>query len=199
MEYTNNVRELRLKKKLKQSEAAAAAGIGQGEWSRIESGRRTFEPHRDKIAKSLGVSPAKVTQLVKQDGEPVMAGELPVYGFPVPNSDAFDFTKKMMSKVDCPPEMIGVDGAYAAFCYGNQLAPRINNGDLAFVCPLIPAKLGALCVIKWQAGDRIFGRIVEFVSSDGKTCVGKTLAPAEEVEFDDVIAIDVVRQVKFDL
>ena len=200
MEYINNLKELRSASKLHQSQAAEAIGIGQAEYSRMESGRRSVGYHKKAIAKAFGVKPDAIIERVKQDDSVFTTHtELPVFGFPIPNSNAFDFSKKMMSRVDCPPELESVEGAYAAFCYGDALKPKLSNGDLVFVCPSKEVKAGTLVVVKWKAGDKLYGKIVELVEMRKGSCEARMLAPEEFIMFDNIESVDQVVMTKYDI
>lgn len=41
--------------------------------------------------------------------------------------------------IPCPPELVGVEGAYATYVYGDSMEPRYFNGERVYVHPTRPA------------------------------------------------------------
>lgn len=198
MEHKNNLKRLRLAHGKRQADIAAAVGLGQAEYSRIESGKRKIAPHKEALAKALNTTPDNIEEEYVADiiSSKPPAETLPVYGFPAPDGDGLNFKKQMMSKVDCPPDLAAVDGAYACFCFGNALSPKISNGDLAFVNPNIEPKVGSLVIVR--ENGRGFMGILTSIDKDG--CAIETIDPQEELEFSrDVESIDQIVMVKYDL
>jgi len=196
--YKNNLRILRKTKGLNQAEISQHLAIGQAEFSRIEQGKRPIGQHLTAIAKALDVTPDAVKEDVIDVVNDYHATEitLPVYGFPCSSGSGLNFTKTMMSRVDCPPELEAVDGAYASFCFGDALAPKISNGDLAFVNPTIEPKIGSLVIVR-TARRGFMGLLA---SNDKAGCVVETTNPQEEIEFTrDVESVDQIVMVKYDL
>ena len=108
--YKNNLRILRKTKGLNQAEISQHLAIGQAEFSRIEQGKRPIGQHLTAIAKALDVTPDAVKEDVIDVVNDYHATEitLPVYGFPCSSGSGLNFTKTMMSRVDCPPELEAV-------------------------------------------------------------------------------------------
>ena len=197
MEYQNNLKALRLKAGKRQADIAASLNIGQAEYSRIESGKRKITPHKATLAKAFGVEQNEITEEYVADviNSTAPAETLPVYGFPSPDGDGLNFSKQMMSKVDCPPDLSAVDGAYACFCFGDALSPKIANGDLAFVNPSIEPKIGSLVIVREK--EKGFMGILTSIDKDG--CAIETIDPQEELEFSRDIEVDQIVMVKYDL
>lgn len=197
MEYQNNLKRLRLAFGKRQADIAAAAGIGQAEYSRIESGRRKISQHKDALAKALNVTPDQIEEEYVEDiiSSIPTAETLPIYGFPSADGDGLNFSKQMMSKVDCPPELAAVEGAYACFCFGDALSPKISNGDLAFVNPSIEPKIGSLVIVREK--EKGFMGILSSMDKNG--CAIETIDPKEELEFSRDIEVDQIVMVKYDL
>jgi transcriptional regulator with XRE-family HTH domain len=198
LEYVNNLKRLRLVVGLRQADIAASLNIGQAEYSRIESGKRKITPHQPALAKAFGVEQNEITEEYVADVINSIAPTetLPVYGFPSPDGDGLNFSKQMMSKVDCPPDLAAVDGAYACFCYCNKLSPKICAGDLAFVNPNMKPKTGSLVIVR-ENGKGFMG-ILTSLDKDG--CSIETLEPQEELEFSrDIESVDQIVMVKYDL
>ena len=198
MEYQNNLKTLRLMAGKRQADIAASLNIGQAEYSRIESGKRKITPHQPALAKAFGVKQDQITEEYVADviNSIAPAETLPVFGFPSPVGNGLNFNKQMMSKVDCPPDLAGVDGAYACFCFGDALRPKISNGDLAFVNPSIEPKIGSLVIVR-EKGKGFMG-ILTSIDKDG--CSIETLEPQEELEFSrDIESVDQIVMLKYDL
>ena len=198
MEYQNNLKTLRLMAGKRQADIAASLNIGQAEYSRIESGKRKITPHQPALAKAFGVEQDQITEEYVADviNSIAPAETLPVFGFPSPDGDGLNFSKQMMSKVDCPPDLAAIDGAYACFCYCNKLSPKISAGDLAFVNPNMKPKTGSLVIVR-ESGKGFMGILT---SLDKEGCAIETLEPQEELEFSrDIESVDQIVIVKYDL
>lgn len=198
MEYQNNLKRLRVMVGKRQADIAAILNIGQAEYSRIESGKRKITPHQPALAKAFGVEQNEITEEYVADviNSAAPAETIPVYGFPSPDGDGLNFSKQMMSKVDCPSDLAAVDGAYACFCYDNKLSPKICAGDLAFVNPNIEPKVGSLVIVR-ENGRGFMGILT---SIDKAGCAIETIDPQEEIEFSrDIESVDQIVMVKYDL
>lgn len=165
--YRNNLRALRSERNVTQVELSKALNIGQAEYSRIESGKRKIYPHKVKIAEFLKISESDIVETSNGNevDRPSLSPTLPVYGFPLPSGNGFDFTQQMMSKVDRPSSCSSGD-AYACFCFGDHLKPQINNGDIAFINPQLTPREGGLVVVRYDANGQERGLLCEFA---GKT------------------------------
>ena len=175
MMYKNNLKNLRSGKTVTQTDISAALSIGQAEYSRMESGKRKIYPHKTKIAEYLKISEDEIMESLL-DGTEVdrraLSPTLPVYGFPLPDGKGFDWTQQMMSKVDRPECCAGYVEAYACFCFGECLAPQINNGDLAFVNPTLEPRSGGLVVVCYKANGKERGLLCRFLGEKaGNVCV----------------------------
>jgi transcriptional regulator with XRE-family HTH domain len=189
MLYGNNLRELRTKFNLTQIQISKLLEIGQAEYSRIESGKRRIYPHKSKLAEILKVTPDDIKEFT-QSGElldkPPQDQYLSVYGFPLPDGKGFDFTQQMMSKVDRPDVLSGVADAYACFCFGECLAPQINNGDIAFVNPSLNPKEGGLIVLRYQANEKDRGLLCRYVGQKSNKVFIEWRDGEETFDFDQV-------------
>jgi transcriptional regulator with XRE-family HTH domain len=200
--YRNNLRALRRTKGLNQVDISQNLAVGQAEFSRIESGKRPIGQHLNAIAKALNVTPEQIKEEVVDANNdfPKTETEMPVYGYPCSQGCGLNFKKTMMSRVDCPPELEGIDGAYASFCFGNALSPKISNGDLAFVNPTIEPKVGSLVIVRTKVENARRGFMGLLLSYDKAGCVVETTNPQEEIEFSrDVESVDQIVMVKYDL
>lgn len=203
MVYSNNLKNLRQKTNLTQIDVAEKLSIGQAEYSRIESGKRRIYPHKERLAEILKCRIDDIAETTESgaavDRSP-LPPELPVFGFPSSNGRGFDFTQQMMSKVDRPDELFGVEGAYACFCFGDALKPTIKNGDLAFVNPNIEARQGSLVVVRLEAGQRERGLLAQLVTSYKVGATVQLLNPFEEFALGkEVKSVEPVVMVKYAL
>lgn len=165
--YRNNLRTLRSERNVTQVELSKALNIGQAEYSRIEGGKRKIYPHKSKIAEFLKINQTDIIESFKDGSEvdrPAVSPTLPVYGFPLPEGQGFNFTQQMMSKVDRPDNLCAVE-AYACFCFGDYLKPQINNGDIAFVNPLLSPREGGLVIVRFNANEQERGLLCQFAGA----------------------------------
>lgn len=165
--YRNNLRALRIERNVTQVDISKALDIGQAEYSRIEGGKRKIYPHKTKIAEFLKINETDIIESFKDGSEvdrPALPPTLPVYGFPLPEGQGFDFTQQMMSKVD-RPESCKESAAYACFCFGDHLKPQINNGDIAFVNPLLSPREGGLVIVRFNANEQERGLLCQFAGA----------------------------------
>lgn len=203
MVYKNNLRELRRQANLTQVEVAELLELGQAEYSRIESGKRKIYPHKERLAEILKTHLDNIVEVDAQGGavnRAPLPPQLPVYGFPLPSGQGFDFTQQMMSKVDRPDELYGVEGAYACFCFGDRLKPVIKNGDLAFVNPSITPRERGLVVVRLDANGKERGLLAQLVTTYKVGATVQFLDPFEEVALgSEVKSVEAVVMVKYAL
>ena len=201
MQFNNNLKQLRIKQNLTQIEVAQQLDVGQAEYSRIESGKRKIHPHKNKLAEILKVNLDDIVEQTsdgKHIDKPPLPPELPVYGFPISSGNGFDFTQQMMSKVDRPEELNGVEGAYACFCFGDKLKPVIKNGDLAFVNPNIEPRQGALVVVRLDNNGKERGLLAQLVTTYKVGATVQLLEPFEEIALGkEVKSVEPVVMVKY--
>lgn len=192
------VREKRESAGMSQGELSRELGIKQNTLSKIERGL-TARPHNwAEMARVLGVGNTEFAALMDMSsGEldkfqkmPLMhAPKRPVDTIPiVGRASAGDADRLIMfeteyDSVAAPPELSGVDGAYAIYVYGTSMEPRFFSGELLFVHPHKPVALGDFCVIQVSESAGECGYIKRFVTlSDGKLLV-EQLNPAAQMEF----------------
>jgi len=194
--YRNNLRVLRSERNVTQVELSKALNIGQAEYSRIEGGKRKIYPHKAKIAEFLKISESDITETSNGNDvdRPALAPTLAVYGFPLPDGKGFDFTQQMMSKVDRPDILSGVADAYACFCFGESLAPQINNGDIAFVNPSLAPKEGGLIVLRYKANEKERGLLCRYIGKTSSQIAvewrdGEETFDADQVTIDPVVSV----------
>lgn len=203
MIFKNNLRDLRRQANLTQVEVAANLELGQAEYSRIESGKRKIHPHKERLAEILKTRLDNIVEVDAEGGaidRTPLPPQLPVYGFPLATGQGFDFTQQMMSKVDRPDELHGVEGAYACFCFGDKLKPVIKNGDLAFVNPNIEPRDGGLVVVRLDANGKERGLLAQLVTTYSVGATVQFLDPFEEIALgSEVKTVEPVVMVKYAL
>ena len=201
MKFKNNLKGLRVQTNLTQIDVAKKLGLGQAEYSRMECGKRKLYPHKQKIAEILSVQEDDIKEMTEEGesvGKPPLPTDLPVYGFPTPSGRGFQFTQQMMSKVGRPEELAGVEGAYACFCFGDQLEPTIKNGDLAFVNPNLEPRQGSLVVVRIESGNGQKGLLAKLVTLYKVGCTVQMLNPFDEIALGkEVVSVEPVVMVKY--
>lgn len=101
------------------------------------------------------------------------------------NEIVTDFSR-INDSISAPPNLLGVDGAYAALVADNSMSPRVRPGDTVFVNPSKPPRPGDLVMVAPMGGgkDKNTARIREFVREEGIDVYVKTAHGDEElVEF----------------
>lgn len=88
----------------------------------------------------------------------VASAQLPVYGSTHPGGPV-DFGRTMGS-VSCPPDMIGVPGAFALRISDETMAPRYRRGDCVLVHPGKPLAARSTAVVITPTYDVIIGEFV---------------------------------------
>jgi phage repressor protein C with HTH and peptisase S24 domain len=101
--------------------------------------------------------------------------------------------------IPTPPELAGVEGAYAVYVYGDSVSPRFNAGDLLLVHPHKPVQRGDFCVVQIGSGDDYCGYVKRFVSMDADRLVLHQLNPESDISFpvSDVSAVHKVVGARF--
>lgn len=94
-----------------------------------------------------------------------------------------------ISRVFCPPDLAGVDGAYAVQVYGTSMEPKFEAGETVWLHPWTPVRSGDYVVaqILTQDGEPPESYIKQFVSQNSKVLRLKQFNPEEgekqEMEF----------------
>lgn len=127
--------------------------------------------------RSAEIEPPAVTRLAK---------DVPVLGTAAANHlrGAFQFEGGAIDYVRRPVGLAGKPTAYAIYVEGTSMEPAIPNGDLRFVDPGRPARLGDVVVVQTIRGDRdgIEGSIGILVRRTANAVVIRKLNPDAEVE-----------------
>lgn len=96
------------------------------------------------------------------------------------------FNGEVIERIPRPPELEGVDDAYAAYVIGDSMKPRFREGDRVWVHPRRPARKGMDVIVQLfaeNANEPPEGYIKEFVSFAGKDLVLSQHNPATELRY----------------
>ena len=125
-------------------------------------------------------------------------GSVPLLGQTVGGANGkFVLNGQEVSRVFCPPDLEGVDGAYAVQVYGTSMEPKFEAGETVWLHPFAPVRSGDYVVaqIHTKDGEPPESYIKRFVSRSSQVLRLNQLNPEEgesrEMEFpaDKVVAI----------
>lgn len=96
--------------------------------------------------------------------------------------------------IPCPPELIGVEGAYATYVHGDSMQPRYFNNERVYVHPARPYGPGDFVVAQIGEGDDATAYVKQFVSWNRNKLVLHQYNPDDEFDFDsdDVSAVHLI-------
>jgi phage repressor protein C with HTH and peptisase S24 domain len=78
-----------------------------------------------------------------------MPRDLPILGGGACGEDGlFEFNGQELDRARRPPRLAGVKDAYALFVQGHSMAPWREHGDLVYVHPHLPVKIGDYVVVQ---------------------------------------------------
>lgn len=120
-----------------------------------------------------------------------MPQNMPVFGtaagsMAVRHEGAFELESRVVEYVRRPPALTSVSDAYAFYVTGGSMAPEHKPGDLRFVHPHKPARVGDSVVIQAQYAEHlgVEAFIAHFVRRTADHVVVAKLVPAAEVRFE---------------
>ncbi|MFP6688175.1 MAG: S24 family peptidase [Alphaproteobacteria bacterium] len=108
---------------------------------------------------------------------------------------AFVLTGDDIDYVRCPARLATAQGTYALFIEGDSMSPRYEPGELIFVSPRRPARIGDDVVIVRRDGDgEQCAYIKRLLRRGGKEVVVEQFNPPKEIHFlaADIEAIHLV-------
>lgn len=82
-----------------------------------------------------------------------------------------------------PPELAGVQDAFAVFVYGDSMVPRYFPNERVYVHPYRPVARGDFCVIQIGAVEPECAYVKRFVSMDEKEVRLEQYNPPKEITF----------------
>lgn len=180
MEYPNNLLALRTALRLSQQRVAETLGLSQPEYGRIELGRRQIGTHANKMAELFGTSIEALTEQPEapEHDQGYVSLTMPVYGRPI-DRIRLDFKCESIEMTSKPSHMAGNKDAYAVYCPGDHMAPRVRAGELLFIDPWRPIKSSDLVLV--QLNDNDERAIYEYVSESEQTLTLKSLSSDEPI------------------
>jgi len=79
---------------------------------------------------------------------------IPVYGHAAAgNNGRFIMNGQRVADTFCPPDLMGVDGAYAVYVHGNSMEPKFEAGETVWINPHQPVRQGDYVVAQILEGD----------------------------------------------
>lgn len=140
--------------------ASRAAGLGDGFARDILNGT-SKSPRAEglaKLAAALGVSAAWLTGEDAQPGggRPPRGADIPVFGTAAAaTAGAMQVGDDAIEWLPRPPGLVAVRDVYALYVTGSSMEPRYRAGDLVFVSPHRPARIGDDVVVQTAENGEI--------------------------------------------
>lgn len=143
---------------MSQTDAAAAAGVKQSTWARLESGSfKEFQPWMLKAAALVGfdVEPARIGLDVFSAIHPTKPAELTtgsrnfsLYGTNASSDGMLFLSEEPIDYVPMPSFLMNVSGAYAVLVADDTMEPEFRAEDQALVNPHLPPIAGRTCLFR---------------------------------------------------
>jgi phage repressor protein C with HTH and peptisase S24 domain len=212
----------------KTKDAAEALGIAPSTYAAHENGQNKFkEPAAKAYGKKFGVRAAWLLlgEEPMLSGEPINGAEqarsqsyaptpnasfppryvrFPDAGIPLMGQTSggangrFVMNGQASQTVFCPPDLEGVEGAYAVRVHGYSMEPKFEAGDTVWLNPHAPVRRGDYVVVQVQDrddGEELSSYIKQFVSRGSGRLRLKQFNPeegeTEEIEFPDDLVFSV--------
>lgn len=152
----------------------SALNLDPAEWANAEkedTNTRLFERH-----KGAGVAP---------DRTPGSFTHVPVVGRAAASGEPgkLIMLNEVTEYVPRPPELAGVQDAFAVFVYGDSMVPRYFPNERVYVHPYRPVARGDFCVIQIGAVEPECAYVKRFVSMDEKEVRLEQYNPPKEITF----------------
>lgn len=209
----------RLNAKMTQEELARAVGKTRGAVAQWESG--TFHPRpntMEAIAKALNVSldwlhtgiKADDNQLSPQDtnypngiksptvrvpSRQSMPLDVPVMGTAAYNTEsgAFRLDSSVIDYVRRPPGLVTTKDVYALYVEGDSMEPKFISGDLIFIHPRKPVRIGDPVVVQIVKGESepFEAMIAVLVKRTGQQIFLQKYNPNQVISFDNKVIVSV--------
>jgi len=164
----NRIKEMRLMRGMSLSELSELTGMTRSELHKLEKGvRRIRTDHLPPLSQSLRCGPEELlnAELAEQlmgdrmkytlsregaDG-PAIAADLPVYGAVV--DGAFSISDaEPQAYVQRSPNLVNVKTSFAVYQPDESMEPRISQGNLLYVNPILPSRAGDIVLATWKDG-----------------------------------------------
>lgn len=122
-----------------------------------------------------------------------MPPRLPVFGLASAGDDGrFLMNGQKIAEVECPPMLMGVPDAYAAYVHGESMIPRYESGEIVWVNPHIPPRRRDYVLAQIATDDpTIYAGYVKRFVSFGDQLHLEQFNPQKGLEFPraDVISV----------
>ncbi len=181
-----HLRMMRSSRGMSLAALAASAGLSKSEISKLENGVRPFRPdHVIRLAKIFGVGPTEMlspaSPLRSMLSENKADAEVPVYEGRDLSRDGVE--AKAAGTMPRPPQMRGVQGAYAVTVHDLSNAPAIGIGTTLLVNPNAPPNVGDLVINRLN-----FAPVAFYLRQDDEGVIyGMTLSRRRvELSMDDL-------------
>lgn len=192
-----------------QGQLAAELGVGQASVSKWETGQRPVPPkHFGRISELLGIPLEKLHESVTANTRPsasrILRVAIPQMGeadLPILTTESgigggFRFVdgSRRAGVTPRPATLRDVSRAYAVYMRGDAYAPRIKNGELCYINPDRPPRVGDDVLVQLSATGLCY--IAELIEVPGANAVwtfrhtnppDEFSIPAEDVEHVHVI------------
>lgn len=190
-----------------QDDLAQALGIHRSNVSKMVNGKQDIPPHYyATITAFIGKQPPYFS--VPEVDAPIAPRPAPNASFPPRYQKFPDETVPVMgqtvggpngkfvlngqevARVFCPPDLAGIEGAYAVQVYGTSMEPKFEAGETVWLHPYAPVRSGDYVVaqILGEEGEPPESYIKQFISKSSKVLRLKQFNPEEgestDMEFD---------------
>lgn len=197
----NNLRGLRRARELTMEQLAEQVGTDASTINKLEKSRmRLSDRWIGPLAKALGVTPNDIFDIaegapptVRTDVRPAdvrlpdrfsMPNDVPVHGTAAASHlrGAFQLDAGVIDYVRRPPALAGARDAYALYIEGNSMEPRYGPGDLVFIHPHRPARLGDPVIVQVEVAPGDIEASIGFLRKRSPEVVIGKLNPEAQVE-----------------
>lgn len=200
----STLKTLREKMGLTQSALGELAGTSQPQIKRLEDGDRKLTkewaqrlaPHLDTTPEALlfGIAHEPSVEISARNYgagstppfpyRDTMPNDLPVMGTAAGSHDrgAFKLGSDIIDYVRRPAPLAGTKDSYALYVEGSSMEPQYFPGDLIFINPNRPAKLGDMVVVQWyESEDGVEASIGVLVKRSETSIVLRKRNPAADI------------------
>lgn len=159
--------------------------LGTGSWEPSDEERALYASMPDATSGGKSKSPASNVSFPPKHQRLGSEKAIPLRGQTIGGANGkFVFNGQTVDHVFCPPNLLNVDGAYAARIYGTSMEPRYKAGETIWINPIEPVRAGDDVVVQIVHGDDDHPEsyIKEFVSLSAKVLRLRQLNPDEGEE-----------------
>lgn len=179
---------------------AAAAGLDRGFLTKVERRGADAEINSgslQKLAEAVGMTPETLLALKearhatrKKIGHTASRDHEDSHSIPIMGAasgaaiSSFRMTDGPIGYVPCPPALIDVPGAYALYIRNDSMSPMHSAGDLRFIHPHRPPRIGDSVIIQLKDGTGEREAYIKILERSTAThVVARQLNPPAEIKF----------------